>query len=271
MVQISSQPYPYTPKINGYQLVSNFPYLNDVARGNTGTANVWEKIGYNPDVDDIEEDVIIQGGTYTFPTAGMQMLLSSTGTNDTSAGIGARTVTLYYLNSSYVASTETLTMNSSSNVPTLSSDIYRINDMRVATTGATGVAHGTITAIGNTSSLTYGFIDAGYNRDRQMIYTVPAGKTLYVTDATLSVSAAAIGHYVRLFTKATYDNRSNSTLTPGLMFQMYHEELLQDASIVVPFSIPTKFPAQTDIKCSALGDANTSHSKVAVVLRGWLE
>ena len=60
-------------------------------------------------------------------------------------------------------------------------------------------------------------------RQRQMIWTVPLGKTLYVTQITFTACNMGSTKYARFTTKATYDDKSATVLAAGLFFMPYTE------------------------------------------------
>ena len=74
------------------------------------------KAGRNQDVDIGSEDIICQGGDYTPPTTARIHNIASSSANDTSAGTGARTVSINGILADYSEANETITMNGTSNV-----------------------------------------------------------------------------------------------------------------------------------------------------------
>ena len=162
--------------------VSSMPYLYDIAEGSIPGHNSFHKIGYNPDVDNLLEDLWSVGGLYVFPTAGMQMeVVSSSNSDDGSpAGMGVRTVKLCYLDSNYIEQTEIITLNGTTVVPTVATNILRIQRFYTNTVGSSGVAVGNIDIRHLSNTPIYARIMTGYNSSRQTVWTVPAGKTLYI-------------------------------------------------------------------------------------------
>src|SRR3972149_2497177 len=70
-------------------------------------------LGSNPDVDTgtLPEDVWDGGGLYPFMTAATFLEVLSSSVNDSAAGTGARTITLFGLNASYVPVNQVITLN----------------------------------------------------------------------------------------------------------------------------------------------------------------
>jgi hypothetical protein len=132
------------------------------------------------------------------------------------ADTGARTVTIYGLGATYNELSETVTLAGTTPVETVN-EYLRINNMRVATVGASNVPEGNLTlSEANGTTYRYGYIRAGFTRQRNCIYTVPLGKTLYITDKTISAVCGAAGHWTRFTLRANYDDKSDTVLARGL-------------------------------------------------------
>ncbi len=77
------------------------PFELQVARGQIAYHKTIFKFGFNPDVDEILETIWAEGGLYSYLSAATVLKVSSSSTNDTSAGTGARTVELFGLDANY--------------------------------------------------------------------------------------------------------------------------------------------------------------------------
>jgi hypothetical protein len=242
------------------------PYLQALAEGDIPGHVGWMKIGFTPSMGTGESDVWSYGGVINYPQAGTQMaVLSSDNTSDTSGGAGARSMSIYYLDSNYAQGTTTVTLNGTAPVNTTPIDIYRVNGFRVNTAGTAGKAVGNITLRAAAGTTVYSYITAGYTRARNSAYTVPAGKTLYIVQFTLGFGYAANQtHYCRLYTKAT---QNEGTLTPGI-FYPFTEIICANQSTPIILEIPSKIGEKVDLKVS--GIASTSGIAMCS-LRGWLE
>lgn len=253
--------------VDGKPRVSAMPYLYDIAEGNVAGHSSWNKIGFNGDVGTTEEDIWTVGGVYAFPPAGgIQMQVVSSSVNDDGApvGTGALTVTIYYLNASYVSKTEVVTMDGTTPVNTVATDIFRVNGFRCTTCGTGGKAAGTITLKNTAATVTYGQIVVGYTRARNSSYTVALGKTLYVTSLLFSVHSATKG--VRFTTRVNYDPDAAADRD---FFVPWTEVCMTNGTCLRPLEIPSKIPATRTLKVSAVADAVGAVCSVA--LRGWLE
>jgi hypothetical protein len=102
---------------------------------------------------------------------------------------------------------------------------------------------------------------------RQCVWTVPYGKTLYITNIAFSSAQQAASKYVRFTTRAGYDEKSNLILQRGL-FMPFNEVVLNNTSYNRNLSPPTRLPATTDLKVSVISDATAVAS---CTLRGWVE
>jgi hypothetical protein len=248
---------------------SNGNYLQNIAEHVYSAYRThWLKIGYNGDVDNAEEDMISQGGTYVWPSTAQQMDIVSSTSDDVSGGSGVRTVTLYYLTTTGLEKSEIITMNGVTAQATTATDIYRVNNMRVTTAGAGGKASGNITLSEHSgTTYKYGYIAAGYTRMRQCVYTVPLNKTLYITSIVCAGANTSSGHWVRFTFRATYDDKSHAVLSG--IFVPYFEAQMVDQSFYRPLEIPLRFPTLTDLKVSALSDASGANELTSCSLRGY--
>lgn len=251
---------------DGKLRVSSMSYLHDMAEGNIANHTPWSKGGYNGALSATEETLWSVGGDYVFPTVAMQMEVVSSSANDAAAGTGARTVKIYYLDSSFVEKTEIVTLNGVTPVATTATDIYRINYFRVQTTG-TGLANaGDIDIRHLSDTPIYSRIATGINRAFNCVYTVPADKCLYIYNLLFSSGSNVANRPIRFITKANYDNLSQTVVT---FFIPYTNVVLTDNSVDVPIEIPTKFCEGVDIKVNAISPDGASYG--AVTIRGWLE
>ena len=164
-----------------------------------GTIHI-NKFGRNPDCDKKESTTAVNLGrsiwdggiagavNWVAPTTSRIHQLKSSDVDDTSGGVGARTVQIYGLDSNYNRYNETLTLNGTSNVATASyTMIYR---MIVRSAGATGWNEGDIIVTADTDGTVTAKITATNNQTLMTQYMVPVGKKGYMTNysATLKKS-----------------------------------------------------------------------------------
>jgi hypothetical protein len=245
-------------------------YLDAMAEGDISGHTVWSKIGYREaSTSGVEVAVSPQlsATEYVFPTTEKTMTIVSSSADDDGdpAGTGAQTITVHYLNGSYAEKQVTVTMNGTSAVQ-IGTDVFRIQNARVAAAGSLNATAGNITIA--SGGVTYGYIRAGKTRQRQCIWTVPAGKTLYVTDLTFTASNMGSTKYARFTTKATYDEKAGTVLRPEL-FMPFTEAGLMNGIYIRRLLPPTKLPATTDLKVVCA--TNDTGSVLTCGLRGWTE
>jgi hypothetical protein len=242
-------------------------YYVGIAEGDILNHVAWVKTGYNPAVGTTTEDMWYSSIPYVFPTSAIQMRVVSTSAQDGVGGTGALTVWVDYLDGNYAEKTTTVIMNGITDVNTTPTDIFRIQHFRVASVGNTGMAVGDITIRNISTATVYSSIEAGFSRARNIVFTVPAGKTLYVNQIAF---AATGGKPVRFTTRATYDNVRALVLTPGIFFSAYNEVMLIDSTYTKDLIIPTKLPEKTDIKVSVVSLSGIS-GECTTTLSGWIE
>lgn len=254
------------PHIDSKPRVSCMPYLYDISEGNVTNHYPWVKNGYNGALSSLEQDMWAVGGLWIAPTSAMQMEILSSSANDTSTGSGARTVEIFYLDGSLVENVEIVTLNGTTPVSTTATDIFRVNTFRVKTVGATGYNEGNIDIRHLSDTPIYSRIATGINRALTCVYTVPAGKVLYVVNLFFSASSNVANRPVRFISKGTYDTASGSLIS---FYMPYTNAIVCDGSVDMPLEIPSKFPAGTTLRITAISPDGASYG--AVVARGWLE
>ena len=117
---------------------------------------------------------------YTEQSSNAQRSLVSSDATDASASTGARTVRITYYDASMVGPfTETVTMNGTTPVNTVATDICFIEKLEVVTAGSNGGNAGTISLMSATAGggVTVGTIVVGDNETNWCHHYVPSGKT----------------------------------------------------------------------------------------------
>lgn len=246
--------------------VSSMPYLYDIAEGNVPDHEIWTKNGYNGSVSSTEQSLWAVGGDYVFPATEQQMEVVSSSANDTSAGTGARTVEIFYLDGTFAEKSEVITLNGTTPVATTATNIYRIDIFRVKTTG-TGLKNaGNIDIRNLADTPIYSRIATGINRAISGVFTVPLNKKLYIYNVLISAGSNVANRPVRFITKANYDNISK-TIVP--FFFPYTNTIITDGTVDAPIEGPTMFPAGTDLKQNVISPDGAAYA--SITLRGWLE
>jgi hypothetical protein len=247
--------------------VSAMPYTYDIAEGSITGHSSWSKIGFNAAVTTEQDIAPYLTGPYTFPSGELTMTIASDSDNDDpvfATPTGAWTVTVYYLNANYVERSITVTLAGKSAV-TIGTDVFRVQNARIMTCGTAYAAVGNLSI--KSGATTHGYISATKTRMRQCIWTVPTGKTLYITQISFSCADQSASKYARFTTMANFDDKSATVLQRGL-FMPYSEVLLNNTAYTRELCPPTKLPATTDLRVKCFAN---SAAAVTCRLNGWIE
>ena len=220
------------------------PFDLQVSRGQIALHEPLFKYGYNPLIINVEEAIWDVGGTYTWiATAAPLVCTSASGATD--AGI---TGVVQGLDSNYNEISEAFTLNGSG-VYTTTASFYRVH--RAYITGANAPAGNINFTIGAT---TYARITAGENQTLMAIYTVPAGKTLYVDQGTATHGTDTSGAYMTVRFK---------TRSPGSVFRTGVKVDVIGSELIFPFNQPLKIPEKTDLQVTAICSKNQNNAMAA--------
>jgi hypothetical protein len=164
----------------------------------------------------------LMASAYTEQSSNAQRSVVSSDATDSSAGTGARTIELVYLDSNMNGPfTEIITLNGTTPVNTVSSTICFIEKMRVLTAGSNGGNAGTISLKSTTAGggSTVATIVVGDNETNWCQHYVPLGKTLRLVQVISSVEGAFNGQIrIRKFTP-TVANSVDYTIAPAILIQ----------------------------------------------------
>lgn len=249
---------------NGYLYTSDVETC--IATGCVSNLTPWVKTGFNSDVDIGIENVWTVGGLYIWPSTAMSMEVISSSTDDDDGGTGVNVITLTYLDASYEEQETDVTLNGTTAVA-VPLNILRVNNFRAKTIGTGNKAAGNIDVRHVDDAPIYSRILAGDVRARNVAYTVPLGKTLYITSITFSVGGILknVTYTAKFRTMANYDPVNARSLT----FQMgFTEVLVQEESFYKRIEIPTKIIEKTDLITEV--EAYTDNCITMCVYRGWL-
>ena len=198
----------YLPTIN--QLIRPVAVLYDPAgnplsvdpTGNLVSASPSEALGTPGFADGYvatssnSTQVSVRATTYTEQTTNAQRSLVSAKAADAAAGTGARTVRIRYLTDTFTGPfTETVTMNGTTPVNTVATDICYIEELEVLTAGSGGVNAGIITlraAVGGGGAVV-GTIAAGGNKTFWAHHYTPTGSTSFITGISVGHSGTTTG------------------------------------------------------------------------------
>lgn len=160
-------------------------------------------------------EAIVRSTTYTQPASQAQRSVSSANANDSSAGTGARTIMIeYYDNTGAGPFFETVTMNGTTPVNTVATNIRFVEQIKVVTVGSTGSNVGIITLFNATAGGggAIGTIGATNNRTFWAHHYVPLNKIMNITGVSCSHSGTTVGSGAVFTVKSTTPLSANSPL-----------------------------------------------------------
>ncbi len=177
--------------------IGNKDYNLEVLRGNVAGHTMVAIEGHDEDLTTTHTTIHPSGTTLNIDQSGIDATpatvdVASTDADDTSAGAGVRTLTLSGLDSSGVAQSETITMNGQTEV-TSSGTYSAVLGLRCLTWGASTFNEGTIwcgngTFTAGVPGTKYFSMNPEFNNALTAYYVVPAGKTLYLREFTMTVA-----------------------------------------------------------------------------------
>jgi len=195
------------------------------------------------------EDVWDGGGTYSYPADGTAPIVKIIGHN--AGDTEPIEVQGLDINGDLVVQTKTLT---GTTAVTLDTPLWRV--FRLKNMGSTDLVD-EVCAINTGDTQDYACIAAGNNQTLMALYTIPLGKTGYMLQGTNSMHGIS----------RDYALNGRMTMRPyGGVFQLKKTFALDSngtSYLVMPFPLPGKIPAKTDIRVSALsigkaGGVNTT-------------
>jgi hypothetical protein len=254
--------------VNSDGCLGSISYENLIAQNSLTDDNIVRVLGRANSVDNIRTDLWIGPTvTYVFPPAGgIQMRLVSSSANDTLAGTGAQKMMIHYLDASYIEHSEIISMNGTTPVTTVATNILRINSFHIYQSGTGGTSAGNISLTNTAGTITYAYLDLNYNESRMAVYTIPAGKTLYLNHWQGSSGTTTGNHFTRIALRAT----SHSGILLNT-FNAIDEVGTMNGGDNITFPIPIAIPATADVKITAISDSSSADAIVMGAFHGWIE
>ena len=237
--------------INSFGIASNIP----IANGDVDGYAAIHKFGRNPNVGNAPETVWMHGGKYQYLAVDSPSTLYaySADSEDSASGDAARTITIFGLDNNFNEIEETVTVGGAAT--TL--EFLRVYRAFVATAGVTGTNEGNVlisTGAGGTGTVLadIGTIGSGttfgLGQTQLSLYTIPAGKTGYLT--TWNVGCAPMNNKATVLLKSRELDGDAPFRTKDIIDLVggYHTQ---------NYSIPLRFPEKTDIEIVSAGDTGT--------------
>ena len=241
------------------------PFNTGIGSG-TGQQDFIEKFGANLSVGSSLETIWEPGGIYEYlTTASVVSAVSDEAADTAPSGDGARTIELQGLDANYNTITETISTGGTGGGTASTQQFIRIYRALVSTAGATGTNEGDILIkAGSTTVISIGTHGSGGNKEgfgqsQTSVFTIPAGKTGYLTQ--WSVGSSIYNSGVQAFFMASEVDDGPVLRTKDVMF-------LNNFSIK-DYKVPLSLPAKTDVEVRAYDDStgipvSTSYNLILV-------
>ena len=237
--------------INSFGIASNIPIAGGLVDGYSAV----HKFGRNPNVANVPETIWMRGGIYQYLDVGSDSTIYaySASSDDGAGNDGAQTITVQGLDNDFNLIEETITVNGAASTASFLR-VYRAfvatagvlttndDDILISTAAAgTGTVLADIGTIGNGTT-------TGLGQTQLALYTIPAGKTGYLTTWNVGVAPMNNAVTVTLLAReldggAPFRTRDIMDIVGGYTTQNY--------------SIPLRFPAKTDIEVRGSGDTGS--------------
>ena len=236
--------------LNSYGSAANIP----IAAGQLAGYSSVEKFGRNPNVATSIETIWQYGGIYQYLTTASQIFVYSASSDDGVGQIGAIKVTVQGLDENYNIISEELTVNGAGSTLTFlrvyrafiteaGSAGYNTGDIIIST-----LASGAGTVLADIGGDGTGVNFIGYGQTMLALYTVPAGKTAYVTQWTIGNGNYNTSTSAFLRTRLPVNGFVMTTSDTMAVSGGFH---------VKNYSIPLKFLEKTDIEVQAFNGGGT--------------
>lgn len=237
--------------INSFGIASNIP----IAAGLVDGYGHINKFGRNPNVGNVPETIWMHGGIYQYLDVGSDSTVYaySASSDDGPGNDGAHTITVQGLDNDFNLIEETITVNGAASTASFLR-VYRafVATAGVLTTNDDNILISTAAAGAGTVLADIGTIGTGtttgLGQTQLALYTIPAGKTGYLTNWNVGVAPMNNAVTVTLLAReldggAPFRSRDIIDTVGGYTTRNY--------------SIPIRFPEKTDIEVRGTGDTGS--------------
>jgi hypothetical protein len=230
---------------------SSYDWTINISAGDVSGTSYIEKFGMNVDVDSNKETIWDGGDIYTYISTAETVAITSTLGADSAAGTGARTVEIQGLDANHNLVYETLTVGGGAGTQ----EFLRVFRAKVVTAGTSGINEGTISITSSDTSTELAQIGvdgsgsnaAGRGQTFMALYTVPAGKTAYLTQWTVGCgkqNTDAVATFLARPEGGAWNAKDIITVSATTYAKDY--------------KIPLQFTEKTDIEVRAYSTTNNS-------------
>jgi len=225
------------------------PFNTGIGSG-AGSQGYIEKFGANLSVNANLQTIWEEGGIYNYLTTASKLSAISDDSEDALNGTGARTIEIQGLDVNYNTITEVISCNATdgrNGGPESTNEFLRVFRAIVKTAGSDGTNAGLIDINSNVSPIIAigtkgsGSGKEGFGQSQTSVYTIPAGKTGYLTQ--WSVGSSDYNAKVHAYFVASEVNDGKILRIKDVMF-------LNNYSIK-DYKVPLAFPAKTDLEVRA--------------------
>ncbi len=240
-------------------------YENEVSRNNVRNAYPASAYGKLITSGSVTKAMITDlDGTVLNVPQSVQVSIVSSSASDAAAGTGIRTVVLEYLNGDLELSYEVITLNGTTAVTSVATDIRWIHGIHGATYGSDKAATGNITVSSGGTSFTQ--IKTGERSNHSSFYRVPAGKRLYINNVYAGSSSGTSDSAVIVEMVSTQINGIRQE-EAGLTFS--HAGIaLQDNSQAMNINLPFPIEGGQIVGFIATCDKGAT---ITAGFMGWIE
>ncbi len=230
---------------------SSYDWTINISAGDVAGTGYIEKFGMNTDVDSNKETIWDGGEIYSYISTAETVAVTSTAGVDSAAGTGARTVEIQGLDANHTLVYETLTVGGGAGTQ----EFLRIFRANVVTAGTSGINEGTVSITSSDTSTVLAQIGvdgtgsnaAGRGQTFMALYTVPAGKTAYLTQWTVGCgkqNTDAVATFLARPEGGAWNAKDIITVSATTYAKDY--------------KIPLQFTEKTDIEIRAYSTTNNS-------------
>jgi hypothetical protein len=176
----------------------------DLARGVVSDKKIIHVFGRNDTISTSDEDIWITGGDYNFLSTASVLEILSENSQDDSSGLGARTVNIIGLDQNYNEIEEVVDLIGNSASLSTTNQFIRVNQCMVLSCGTLrGGNYNDLTIRVPTVNTVVAKIDGGYGTidtanygigtTQLGLYSVPAGKSAYITRIEVNIESNKTG------------------------------------------------------------------------------
>lgn len=205
------------------------------------------KIGFSNNVS-VTDFNILSNANIVDPH-GERISIQSTSANDSLLGSGIQKVLIKYFDTNWILNTEIISMNGTTSVLTVATDVLRIENFDAFQLGSSKSAVGTITLTNESRTNIFSQIDRTYCRSMVALHYVPPGKIVTITDIIANCPSSQGITFQMCTTK------DNTSIGGGLVFYPQVSFLLAANVAHIHLDqcelVPSAFPIVCDATSSA--------------------